>query len=164
MKKRIASVVLAASLALPIAGSALPTAAAGETEPTQVDIVAMDYHYMLGDGSDFPKEFVAGDYKFTFRNDGEKRHMVSMVKMLHGKTLKQLLKMSGKKVQKHIREVGFSFAKPGKEGKEFFGTLKEGGRYVMVCFEQNSKKAKPHVMAPKNMFHRFNVVAPEVTE
>jgi hypothetical protein len=71
LKKKFLSVAAAACLVLP-AGSAF----AGEApapERTRMDIVGMDYHFMLADGSEFPRRLAKGDYRFTFRNDSEKR-------------------------------------------------------------------------------------------
>jgi len=157
MRKKILGVAVAACMALPAAGGAIPTAAAGEvTEFTKVDIVAMDYHFMLADGSEFPKELKKGEYKFTFENQSEKRmHEVAMFKLRHGKTIKQLLNMPQKKVERHIRVIGGSFAEPGETGKAFKAKLITG-RYAMLCFVQNSKKSAPHFA--KGMLHRFNVV------
>jgi hypothetical protein len=153
LKKRILAVAAIACLVLP-AGSAF----AGEQERTRVRIVAMDYHFMLGNGSEFPKKLKRGDYRFNFRNDSEKRvHEVVMFKLRHGKTVKQLLRMSDKEVQKHIRFMGATFAPPGEEGKGFNTTLIRG-RYAMICFVQNRKRAEPHFM--KGMLHRFNVDPP----
>jgi hypothetical protein len=152
LKKKLLSVVATACLVLP-AGSAF----AGEPAPerTRVDIVAMDYHFMLGDGSEFPHKLKRGEYRFTFRNDSEKRvHEVVMFKLRHGKTVKQLLRMPERKAQRHIRFMGASFAPPGEEGKAFRTKL-IWGRYALICFVQNRKRAKPHFM--KGMLHRFNV-------
>jgi hypothetical protein len=156
LKKRILAVAAVACLVLP-AGSAL----AGEPERTRVGIVAMDYHYMLEDGSDFPKKLERGKYRFRFRNDSEKRvHELIMFKLRHGKTVKQLLRMSDREVQKHIRLMGATFAPPGEEGKAF-NTRLIAGRYAVICFVQNSRRAKPHFM--KGMLHRFNVDRPGET-
>lgn len=155
LKKKILSVAAAACLVVP-AGSAL----AGEEpapERTRIDIVGMDYHFMLADGSEFRKELAKGDYKFTFRNDSEKRiHEVVMFKMLHGKKLYWLLRMPEEKALKHIRFMGAAFAKPGKEAKKPFRATLTKGRYVMLCFVQNGKRTKPHFL--KGMKHKFNVV------
>ncbi len=82
-------------------------------------------------------------------------HVVVMFKLRHEKTLKQLLSMPQKKAERHIRFIGASFAKPGESGKAFKAKLITG-RYAMLCFVQNRKRAKPHFL--KKMLHRFNVV------
>ena len=153
LSKRIVSVVAVACLLIP-AGSAL----AGEPERTRVGIQAMDYHFMLQDGSDFPKDLARGKYRFRFHNGSEKRlHEVVMFKLRHGKTVKQLLSMSDKKVQRHIRLMGFSFAEPGEDGKAFNAKLIRG-RYAVICFVTNRRGAKPHFL--KGMLHRFDVARP----
>jgi hypothetical protein len=155
LKKKLLSVAAIACLVLP-AGSAL--AGEQERERTRVGIVAMDYHFMLNDGSEFPRKLERGKYRFRFRNDSEKRvHEVAMYKLRHGKTLNQLLNMPEEKVQKHIRFMGRSFAPPGGEGKSFNAKLIPG-RYAMVCFVQNKRRAAPHVF--KGMRHRFDVDRP----
>lgn len=157
LKKKFLSVAVAACLVLP-AGSAL----AGEEpapERTRVDIVGMDYHFMLADGSEFPRKLDKGDYKFTFRNDSEKRiHEVVLFKLLHGKKLNWLLKVSEKKAQKHIRFMGAAFAMPGEKAEKPIRTSLTKGRYAMLCFVQNRKRTKPHFL--KGMKHRFDVVRP----
>ena len=159
LKKKFLSVAVAACLVIP-AGSAF----AGEEpapERTRVDIVGMDYHFMLADGSEFPRKLDKGAYKFTFRNDSEKRiHEVVLFKLRHGKKLNRLLKMPERKAQKHIRFMGATFAKPGKEAKRPIRVDLRKGRYAMLCFVQNGKRKKPHFL--KGMLHRFDVVRPEV--
>jgi hypothetical protein len=157
LKKKMVSVAAVACLLLP-AGSAL----AGEPERTPMGIAAMDYHFMMDDGSEFPRKLERGKYRFSFRNDSEKRvHEVAMYKLRHGKTLNGLLARSGRRAQKHIRFIGRSFAPPGEEGKSFNANLIPG-RYAMVCFVQNKRRAAPHVF--KGMRHRFNVDRPDETE
>ena len=159
LKKRFVAVLAAACLVIP-AGNAF----AGEEpapERTRVDIVAMDYHFMLADGSEFPRKLDKGAYKFTFRNDSEKRiHEVVMFKLLHGKKLRWLLRVSEEKAQRHIRFIGATFAKPGKEAKKPIRADLARGRYAMLCFVQNGRRTKPHFL--KGMMHRFDVVKPEV--
>jgi hypothetical protein len=157
LKKKFLSVAAVACLVLP-AGSAF----AGEApapERTRMDIVGMDYHFMLADGSEFPRRLAKGDYKFTFRNDSEKRfHEVVIFKMLHGKKLYWLLRMSEKRAQRHIRFMGATFAKPGEEAERPIRTSLTRGRYVLLCFVQNGKRTKPHFL--KGMKHTFRVVRP----
>ena len=153
LRKRIVSVAAVTCLLLS-AGSAL----AGEPERTRVGIEAMDYHFMLQDGSDFPTDLARGKYRFRFHNGSEKRlHEVVMFKLRHGKTLKQLLSMSDRRVERHIRFMGASFAKPGKDGKPFNAKLIRG-RYALLCFVTNRPRAKPHFL--KGMIHRFDVARP----
>ena len=157
LKMKFVAVLAAACLVIP-AGSAF----AGEPAPerTRVDIVGMDYHFMLADGSEFPRKLDKGAYKFTFRNDSETRiHEVVIFKLLHGKKLRWLLKVSEKKAQRHIRFMGATFAKPGKEAKKPIRADLTRGRYAMLCFVQNKRRAKPHFL--KGMMHRFDVVKPE---
>ena len=154
MRKKILGVAVAASLALPVVGGAIPTAAAA-ADRTRVHTAAMDYHFMLADGSDFAERLHRGKYRFTFENQSNKRlHEIVMFKLRHGKTIKQLLSMPENKAERHIRFMGASFAKPGKTGKPFNARLIPG-RYVLLCFVQNSKNAPPHFT--KGMLHRFNV-------
>jgi hypothetical protein len=155
LKKKLLSVAAIACLVLP-AGSAL--AGEQERERTRVGIVAMDYHFMLNDGSEFPRKLERGKYRFRFRNDSEKFiHEVVMFKLRHGKTVKQLLNMPEKRAQRHLRLMGVAFAPPGEEGKSFNAKLIPG-RYAMLCFVQNKKRSKPHFL--KGMLHRFDVDRP----
>jgi hypothetical protein len=156
LRKKILSVAAVTCLVLP-AGSGL-AAEPQEPERTRIGIEAMDYHFMLQNGSEFPRKLARGDYRFRFHNASEKRlHEVVMIKLRHGKTIRQLLKMSDKEVEKHIRFMGASFAKPGRDGKPFNATLIRG-RYAMLCFVTNRPRAKPHML--KGMIHRFNVDPP----
>jgi hypothetical protein len=156
LRKRILTVAAVTCLVLP-AGNAF----AGEQqdpERTRVDIEALDYHFMLEGGSDFPRQLEAGKYRFRFHNASEKRlHEVVMFKLRHGKTVKQLLSMPGNKAERHLRFMGASFAKPGEDGDSFNAKLIRG-RYAMLCFVSNRQGAKPHFM--KGMLHRFNVDRP----
>jgi hypothetical protein len=160
LRKRILTVAAVTCLVLP-AGNAF----AGEQqdpERTRVGIKAMDYHFMLQDGTedgaDFPRQMDAGKYRFKFHNGSEKRlHEVAMFKLRHGKTIKQLLSMPGNKAERHLRFMGASFAKPGEDGDSFNAKLIRG-RYAMLCFVSNRQGAKPHFM--KGMVHRFNVNRP----
>jgi hypothetical protein len=156
LRKRILTVAAVTCLVLP-AGNAF---AGGPQEPerTRVGIEAMDYHFMLQDGSDFPKQLDRGKYRFRFHNGSETRHHhVVMFKLRHGKTLKQLLSMPENKAERHLRFMGFSFAKPGEDGDPFNAKLIRG-RYAMLCFVSNRQGAKPHFL--KGMVHRFNVDRP----
>jgi hypothetical protein len=156
LRKRILTVAAVTCLVLP-AGNAF---AGGPQEPerTRVDIEAMDYHFGLEGGSDFPRQMDAGKYRFRFHNASDTRlHDVNMFKLRHGKTVKELLSMSDRRVQRHIRVMGGSFAQPGEDGDAFNAKLIRG-RYAMLCFVSNRQGAKPHFM--KGMLHRFNVDRP----
>jgi hypothetical protein len=155
LRKRILTVAAVACLVLP-AGNAF----AGEQDPERerVGIEAMDYHFGLQGGLDFPRQMEAGKYRFKFHNSSETRlHEVVMFKLRHGKTVKELLSMSDRRVERHIRLMGASFAEPGEDGDAFNAKLIRG-RYAMLCFVSNQQGAKPHFM--KGMLHRFNVDRP----
>lgn len=154
LKKKVLSVAAAACLVLP-AGSAFAGEPAPGPERTRIGIEAMDYHFMLEDGSDFPKRLVRGKYRFRFHNASESRlHEVVMFKLRHGKTVRQLLSMPEEKAERHIRFMGASFARPGRDGDPFNAKLIPG-RYALLCFVSNRQGAKPHFL--KGMLHRFNV-------
>jgi len=154
LRRKILSVAAITCLVLPAGGAV----AGGTPERTRIGLQAMDYHFMRQDGSDFPRKLDRGDYRFLFHNASEKRlHEIVMFKLRHGKTVRQLLRMPEEKAEKHIRFMGASFAKPGEDGKAFNTTLIRG-RYAMICFVANSRRAKPHFM--KGMIHRFNVDPP----
>jgi hypothetical protein len=156
LRKKILTVAALTCLVVP-AGNAF-AGAPQEPERTRVGIEGMDYHFMLQDGSDFPKQLDRGRYRFRFHNGSETRlHEVVMFKLRHGKTVKQLLSMSDDKVQRHIRMMGFSFAQPGEDGDAFNARLIRG-RYAMLCFVANRQGAKSHFL--KGMLHRFNVDRP----
>ena len=156
MKKRILGGAVAACMALPALGGALPMAAAGgNPDRTTIHTAAMDYHFMLEDGSDFPKRLHRGKYRFTFENQSKKRlHEIVMFKLRHGKTIKQTAEHAPEEGRATHSLHGASFAKPGREGKTFRAKLIPG-RYVLLCFVQNRKNAPPHFT--KGMLHRFNV-------
>jgi hypothetical protein len=156
LRKKILTVAVLTCLVVP-AGNAL-AGEPQEPERKRVGIEAMDYHFMLQDGSDFPKQLDRGRYRFRFHNGSEERlHEVVMFKLRHGKTLNQLLRMPARKAQRHIRFMGSSFAKPGEDGKPFNARLIRG-RYALLCFVTNREGAKPHFL--KGMLHRFNVDRP----
>jgi hypothetical protein len=158
LRKKILSVAVLACLVVP-AGSAIAGGTQGPgAERTRVGIQAEDYHFMLQDGSDFPRQMDRGKYRFRFHNGSEKRlHEVVMFKLRHGKTVNQLLSMPERKAERHLRVMGFSFARPGRDGKPFNAKLIRG-RYVVLCFVSNRQGAKPHFL--KGMMHRFNVDKP----
>jgi len=158
LRKKILSLAVLACLVVP-ASSALAGGTQGPgAERTRVGIQAEDYHFMLQDGSDFPRQMDRGKYRFRFHNDSEKRlHEVVMFKLRHGKTVNQLLSMPERKAERHLRVMGFSFARPGRDGKPFNAKLIRG-RYVALCFVSNRQGAKPHFL--KGMMHRFNVDKP----
>ncbi|MGH2702059.1 MAG: hypothetical protein ACRDJ2_09835 [Actinomycetota bacterium] len=156
MRKTLRSllgVALALSLTSGAAFSASAADDAGErtvARPQRVKIVAMDYHYMGVKETYKPKRTI-----FSFTNEGEQDHMAVIIKMLHGKTLQQLLDMPDKKAEKHIKFIGDLFAKAGKSSKQVIDTKLKTGRYAMLCFAQDSDQAPPHFT--QGMIHKFKV-------
>jgi hypothetical protein len=158
LRKKILSIAVLACLVVPAGGAIAGEAQGLGAERTRIDIQAMDYHFMLQDGSDFPSKLDPGQYRFRFHNGSEKRlHEVVMIKLRHGKRIRQLLRMSDKEVEKHIRFIGATGAQPGEDGKPFNARVIRG-RYAMLCFVTNRRGAKPHFL--KGMIHRFNVDVP----
>lgn len=166
MQSRWLKVVVGACLALSLVGAAYasrsPEAAgkasvapdsadldAGASKVKKFKIVAMDYHFM-----GLPKKMKAGEKVFNFKNKGKEPHEAAMFKLLHGKTVKELLEMPQKKAEKHIKVIGGTFAKPGKTAKKpIEGDLKKG-RYAVLCFVPNADDV-PHFAL--GMIHKFRV-------
>jgi len=147
--KSLMGVALALSLAVGVvpafAGSAESTAARAK----RVHVTAMDFHLMGA-----PKELKPKRTIFTLKNEGSVKHEMVIVKMLNGKTFKQLLNMPPKKANKHIKFIGRLVAKAGEKSDKKIDTKLRRGRYVMVCFFDGGTD-KPHVF--EGMFHKFKV-------
>jgi plastocyanin len=87
-------------------------------------------------GDDFSFELsatpTAETTEVTFENVGEEEHELIFAKINEGYTLEDAIKAEGE--QGTVEDIGFSFAKPGEEGKpiEIKKPL-EPGNYAMVC-------------------------------
>jgi hypothetical protein len=156
VQSKVIKVVVGLCLALSLVGAAYaarnPETGASAADANKVQkykIVAMDYHFM-----GLPKKMPAGEKVFNFKNKGEEVHEAVMFKLLHGKTVKQLLKMKPKKAEKHIKEIGAAFAKPGKLAKKPIRADLKKGRYGVLCFVPNAEGA-PHFSL--GMIHTFRV-------
>lgn len=151
MLKRAVVLAVAVTTAIPVLSavpaSGRPAAAAADT----IAVKAVEYNF---DG--LPTRVEKGETKFTFRNAGEKPHMLVLVKRRNSsnKKLKQLLEMSDKEVEKHIRFVGETFAGPGKSGKAIKADM-SSGRYFALCFVSNGRKKPPHFA--KGMLTKIDV-------
>ena len=146
MLKRFALCVVAASLAVPVLATSASAA------PVQLDVVAVDYQL-----SGIPYRLTPRFYKFTFSNQGQHEHEVVMFRKKDGvkRTWQGLLSMPEKKAMKKVKFIGFSWAKPGKDGKAIKSSYLRQGSYLAVCFFQNGDHAEPHFL--KGMMRKFKV-------
>lgn len=146
MLKRFALCVVAASLAVPV------LATSASANPVQLDVVAQDYSF-----SGIPYRLTPRFYKFNFSNQGQHEHEVVVLRKKHGvkRTWQGLLSMPEEKAKYKVKFIGFSFAKPGKDGKTIKSSYLKQGSYLAICFMQNSKHGEPHFM--KGMMRKFKV-------
>ncbi len=79
----------------------------------------------------------------TFTNDGEEDHDLIFARINEGYTLDEAIEAEGEKGT--AEEIGFTFAKPGEEGKpiEVKEPL-EPGTYAMICTVSSGKNEPPH--------------------
>lgn len=147
MLKRLALCVVAASLAVP----ALATSASAN--PVRLDVVAVDYEL-----SGIPARLTPRFYKFTFSNQGQHDHEVVLLRKRDGvkRTWQGLLSMPEEKAMKKVIFIGFSTAKPGKDGKTIKPSYLKQGSYLAICFFQNSEHGEPHFL--KGMMRKFKVL------
>ncbi len=147
MLKRLALCVVAASLAVP----ALATSASAA--PVVLDTVAQDYEF-----SGIPAQLTPRFYKFNFSNQGQHAHELIVLRKKHdvNRTWQALLSMPEEKAQKKVKFIGFTMAKPGKDGKAIKAQYLKQGSYLAICFFQNSKHGEPHFL--KGMMRKFKVV------
>ena len=91
-----------------------------------VDVVGTEYAF---DPSATP---TAETQEITFTNEGEEPHDLILAKLSEGVTLDEAFEAQGR--EGTAEEIGFTFAKPGDEGKpiEIKKPL-EPGTYGMVC-------------------------------
>jgi plastocyanin len=102
------------------------TPVAEEASAETVDVTGDDFSFEL---SATP---TAETTEVTFENVGEEDHELIFAKINEGFTLEDAIKAEGE--EGTVEDIGFSFAKPGKEGKpiEIKKPL-EPGNYAMVC-------------------------------
>ena len=155
MRKTLRSLV-GVALALSLTGGVATTAAAEEGASARkakvvrkIHIVARDYQF-----KGVRKRYHPGTKVFTFKNRGTEPHEAIIFRLLHGKTVKQLLNMPEKKAMKHIEFKAALFAEPGERGKRVRTNLRRG-RYAMLCFVGSPEHEMPHFAM--GMIHKFKV-------
>jgi plastocyanin len=109
-----------------------PEEASAET----VNVTATEYEFEL---SATPS---AETQEVTYVNDGQEDHDLIFARINEGFTLDDALEAEGEKGT--AEEIGFSFAKPGKEGRPIqIKEPLEPGNYAMVCTVR-TKDGPPH--------------------
>jgi plastocyanin len=112
------------------------TTTEASTDSSTVDVTGVEYSFEL---SATP---TADTQEITFTNDGAEEHNLIFARINEGFTLEEAIKEEGEKGT--AEEIGFTFAKPGEEGKpiEIKQPL-EPGNYAMIC-TVSSKDGPPH--------------------
>lgn len=143
MLKRFALCVVAASLAVPVLATSASAA------PVQLDVVAQDYSF-----SGIPYRLTPRFYKFNFSNQGQHEHELVVLRKRDGvnRTWQWILE---EQAEEKVKSIGFSMAKPGKDGKAIKSSYLKQGSYLAVCFFQNGDHAEPHYL--KGMMRKFKV-------
>jgi plastocyanin len=107
-----------------------------EVSAETVNVTGTEYSFEL---SATPN---ADTQEVTFENAGKEDHDLVFAKINEGFTLDDALKAEGEKGT--AEEVGFTFAKPGEEGRPIEIKKPLGpGNYAMVC-TVSTKKGPPH--------------------
>lgn len=98
---------------------------------------------------DGPDTLPAGDTTLVMKNAGKQPHQITMVELLEGKTLDDVMSVLEKNVEgppppwvRLIRKD--AFAKPGKSDE--LTTNLTAGSYVMLCFIPDKESKKPHAV------------------
>jgi uncharacterized cupredoxin-like copper-binding protein len=98
---------------------------------------------------DGPDTLPAGETTIGMKNGGKQPHQLTLVELLEGKTLDDVMKVLEKNAQgppppwvRLIRKQ--AFAKPGKSDE--FTTELTAGSYVMLCFIPDKESKKPHAV------------------
>ena len=108
-----------------------------------------------------PSSLHAGSYTFNFANIGRQPHELVLVKLVPGKTIKDVLKVVNGPQQAGPppglivgdKPVGETMAQPGKSSA--FPVTLTPGTYVAVCFIPDPRTHKPH--AALGMIHSLRV-------
>lgn len=146
MLKRFSMCVVAASLAIPVLAG---TASAG---PMQIDAVAVDYSF-----SGIPHHLTPQKVQFNFTNDGNHDHMMAIIRKREGvkRSWQGLLQMKGNKAEELVVFYGETHANAGETAKPMKPMYLTQGRYLAICFFQNSNNSPPHYA--EGMMRTFQV-------
>ena len=147
--KRLSVAILVAVVATLLV---VPTTAQAEGKLTTVWVKAHDYHF-----EGIPKTLDVGLHKFFFNNKGENPHMLVLFKNNSFLSNKEALKKAMKDeewAERKIKFIGEAFAKAGEKGEPFTAWLKPG-KYMGLCFAQDSKDSAPHFTL--GMVHNMRV-------
>jgi plastocyanin len=112
------------------------TTPAEEPSAETVEVTAGEYAF------DLSASPAADTTEITFENAGGEPHNLIFARINEGFTIEDALEAEGEKGT--AEEIGFTFAKPGEEGKPI--EIKEPlelGNYAMVCTVEN-KDGTPH--------------------
>jgi hypothetical protein len=129
-----------------------PTRAADDQTETSTDTGApegTDFTYVATEFAfDGPETLPAGDLTLTLDNQGEQNHEMAVVELLNGKSIEDVNALFEKGMPKGppewAREVGGTFAKPGKTGE--LETEMKPGNYVLLCFVSDKETKQPHIL------------------
>ena len=105
-----------------------------------VNVVAVEYGFGGIDAT-----LPAGETEFTFTNDGEEPHEMTLIPLTEdAPPLDELIKGSEKEASKYFAgKPEHTDAKAGEEGKSITVDLKPGV-YAYVCFVSTKQSEKPH--------------------
>lgn len=92
-----------------------------------LDVTGLEYEF-----EGIPKSVPAGVVGFSFTNDGAEVHELVIFRIKGGESLKKLLKLSEKKLEKKVEFINATEAPPGESAGTIYADLKPG-RYGAVC-------------------------------
>jgi hypothetical protein len=92
------------------------------------DVTGFEYEF---DG--IPKTLQTGKTAFNFTNEGAELHEIVVFRIKTDTSVKKLLKLPDRKVEKQVQEIGGTFALQGESGVAYLD-LKKAGRYAALCF------------------------------
>jgi hypothetical protein len=111
-------------------------------ESTDFTYVATEFAF------DGPETLPAGDLTLTLDNQGEQNHEMAVIELLDGKSIDDVNALFEKGMPKGppewAREVGGTYAKPGKTGE--LEADMGVGNYVLLCFVSDKETKQPHIL------------------
>lgn len=121
------------------------------------EVTAIEYEF-----NGIPKTVKTGITLFKLTNEGAELHEMAIVRIKGDDKVKDLLKLSEKKLDKKIEFVGGTFAVQEESGVAYMD-IKKPGRYLAVCFipvgsvdpDVEIEDGKPHAL--EGMVQEFKV-------
>lgn len=121
-----------------------------DTEPAEgaqiVPVTGLDFAF-----KGIPAEVPAGPVAFEFTNEGDAAHEMVIIALAEGADLDKLLASEAKPSEDEAREVGGTFAPPGKGGV-YANVELEPGTYAVVCFIPGPEGKSHHELGMKTTF------------